>query len=195
LDSWWILDVGQEEPEIQRGVHYHCLESDLSQAKTRQVLAVLQSPEILDALTRRPIQEIIIRRLADKSTSAFYVYADQSITVNSARKLGVHFGEEFRPGITINMSAATPDKMESMRRALLQETAHHMEGLGGAHELMRRGLENPNKRPITQYAADAGWREYFAESFVAYFTDPSALENYDPAGSMMVKRVLSVVRK
>ena len=185
----------QEEEEIRKGVHYGRVVSDLSQAKTNQVLAVLDRPEILDALTRRPIREIIIRRLAEKSASAFYVYEDQSITVNSARKLGVHFGEEFRPGITINMSAATPDKMESMRRALLQETAHHMEGFGGAHPLMRRGFENPNKRPITQYAADAGWREYFAESFVAYVVDPRALENYDPAGSMMVKAILSAVRQ
>jgi hypothetical protein len=171
------------------------LESDLSQAKTKQVLAVLQKPEILDALKRRPIQEIIIRRLADRTTSAFYVYEDQSITVNSARKLGVHFGEEFRPGVTINMSAATTDKMESTRRALLQEIAHHMEGIGEAGELMRSGFENPKKRPITQYAADAGWREYFAESLVAHFVDPAALQRYDPSGSMMVKAVLSAVRK
>jgi hypothetical protein len=68
----------QEEPGIRRGVHYHRLESDLSQAKTGQVLAVLKIPEILDVLTRRPIKEIVIRRLAEKSTSAFYVYGDQS---------------------------------------------------------------------------------------------------------------------
>jgi hypothetical protein len=40
---------------------------------------------------------------------------------------------------------------------------------------MRSGFENPKKRPITQYAADAGWREYFAESLVAHFVDPAAL--------------------
>jgi hypothetical protein len=117
------------------------LESDLSQAKTKQVLAVLQKPEILDALKRRPIKEIIIRRLADRTTSAFYVYEDQSITVNSARKLGVHFGEEFRPGVTINMSAATTDKMESTRRALLQEIAHRV--LEGRANSCGVGLRTP----------------------------------------------------
>ncbi|HXB68374.1 MAG TPA: hypothetical protein VNY05_09025 [Candidatus Acidoferrales bacterium] len=70
-----------------------------------------------------------------------------------------------------------------------------MEGIGEAGEIMRRGFDNSSKRPITKYAADAGWREYFAESFVAYFVDPGALENYDPVGSMMVKAVLSEVRK
>ena len=42
---------------------------------------------------------------------------------------------------------------------------------------MRRGCDNPNKRPITKYAADTGWREYFAESFVAHFVEPAALSN------------------
>ena len=111
------------------------------------------------------------------------MYEDESITVNSARKPGVHFGEAFRPGVTINMYAATTDKMESMRRALLQETAHHLERIGEACDLMARGFHDPGKRPITQYAANAGWREYFAESFVAHFVEPEALQPYDPTGS------------
>jgi hypothetical protein len=82
-----------------------------------------------------------------------------------------------------------------VRRALLQEIAHHLESIGGADELMRQWFKDPNKRPITKYAAVAGWREYFAESFVAYVVDPKALENNDPAGIMMVKAVLSAVRK
>lgn len=60
-----------EVTEIQKGVHYRRLESDLSQARTMQVLAVLEKPGILDALKRRPIQEMAIRRLQEKSTSAF----------------------------------------------------------------------------------------------------------------------------
>jgi hypothetical protein len=187
--------MSEEEKEIRRGIHYSRLESDLSKAKTDHVLAVLDRPEILDALERRPLREIVIRRLTEKDISAFYIYDDRSITINSARKLGVHFGEDFRPGVTVNMSAATTDKTESMRRALLQEIAHHMEGIVEAGELMRSGFANPGKRPITKYAADAGWREYFAESLVAHVVDAGALENYDPGGSMMVKAVLSAVRK
>ena len=190
----WILDVGQEEPEIQKGVHYYRLESDLSQAKTRQVLGVLQNQEILDALSRRPIQEIIIRRLAEKSTSAFYQYDDQSITVNSARKLGVYFGGSFRPGYSRSMSWATTDKIESLRRAMLHELAHHFEGFTEAKALMEEGFERPDKRPITRYAGTE-WGEYFAESCVAHFVEPGALAKYDPNGSMMVMKVLSVVRK
>ena len=92
------------------------MESDLSKDKTKQVLAVLQEPEILDALAKRPVREIQIIRLAEKSISAFYVYDEESITVNAARKLGVHFGEAFQPGVTVNMSAATNDKMEDAAR-------------------------------------------------------------------------------
>jgi hypothetical protein len=154
----------------------------------------LQNPEILDALSRRPIQEIIIRRLAEKSTSAFYQYDDQSITVNSARKLGVHFGGSFRPGYSRSMSWATTDKIESLRRAMLHELAHHFEGFTEAKALMEEGFERPDKRPITRYAGTE-WGEYFAESFVAHFVEPSALAKYDPNGSMMVMKVLSAVRK
>jgi hypothetical protein len=194
LDSWWILDVRQEEKEIRKGVHYGRVVSDLPQAKTNQVLAVIERPEILDALARRPIKEIIFRRLGEKSTSAFYVYEDQSITVNSARKLGVHFGGSLQPGSSRSMSWATTDKIESMRRALLQELAHHFEGFNGATALMKEGFGQPDKRPITRYAG-THWREYFAESFVAHFVDPDALAKQDPNGSMMVKKVLSSIRK
>ena len=180
-------------PEIQRGVHYWRLESDLSQAKTKEILAVLQKPEILDALATRPVKEILIRRLSEKNVSAVYDYRSESITVNSARKPGIHFGGSFQPGSSRSMSWATTNKIESMRRALLQELAHHFEGFGEAKALMEAGFAKPDKRPITRYAGTE-WREYFAESFVAHFVEPGALAKYDPNGSMMVEKVLLSIR-
>jgi hypothetical protein len=158
------------------------------------VLAVLQRPEILDALENRPLSSISILRLRDPRVSAFYTYDEQSITLNSGRKLGVHFGEEFQAGSSRNMSWATTDKAESMRRAMLHELAHHFEGFSGAAPLMEAGFANPDRRPITRYAGSE-WREYFAESLVAHFVDPGALAKYDPSGSMMVMKVLSAIRK
>jgi hypothetical protein len=175
-------------------VHYLRLESDLSQAKTSEVLAVLEREEILVALARKPIREIAIRRLKEKHASACYIHDEQSVTVNSARKRGVHFGGSFLPGVSWSMSWATSDKMESMRRALLQELGHHLEGFHNATELMEQGYARINKHPITAYAS-TGWREYFAECFVAYFAAHDILGGYDPIGSMMVEEVLSLTRK
>jgi hypothetical protein len=147
------------------------------------VLAVLQRPEILDALEKRPLSSISILRLRDPRVSVFYTHDEQSITLNSGRKLGVHFGGEFQPGSSRNMSWATTDKAESMRRAMLHELAHHFEGFREAAPLLEAGCASPE------------WREYFAESFVAHFVDPGALAKYDPNGSMMAMKVLSAVRK
>jgi hypothetical protein len=93
------------------------------------------------------------------------------------------------------MSGATEDKMESMRRALLQELAHHLENVSDrVKEAVRAGFEGPTKRPITRYAAERGPLEYFAESFVAHIAEPEGLALYDPNGSMMVK-ALAALRK
>jgi len=85
---------------------------------------VLERPEILRALRQKPIQQILICRLPEQGTSGVYSYDDRTVTLNSARKMGVHFGDTFRPGSTGNMSAATTDKLESPRRSLLHELAH-----------------------------------------------------------------------
>ena len=119
------------------------MESDLSQAKTKGILLVLQKPEILDALASHPVKAILIRRLSEKNVSAVYYYRAESITVNSVRKRGVHFGESFHHGVTGNMSAATNDPVETTRRALLQELAHHLEGIGDAGNIMQAGFASP----------------------------------------------------
>ncbi|SPE37017.1 hypothetical protein SBA3_2550014 [Candidatus Sulfopaludibacter sp. SbA3] len=77
-----------------------------------------------------------------------------------------------------------------MRLALLREVAHHLEGVGDAGDIMVRGFNNPRKHPITQYAGDGGWREYFAESLVAFLVDADVLALYDANGSTMVRKVL-----
>jgi len=92
------------------------------------------------------------------------------------------------------MSWATTDGIESIRRALLHEVAHHFEAFDEAASLMQAGFASPDKRPITRYAGTQ-WREYFAESFVAHFVEPDALSRHDPNGSMMVRKVLAATRK
>jgi hypothetical protein len=181
--------------EIKAGVHFRRVESDMSREDTRRILRVLERPEILRALQQMPIRQILICRLPEQGTSGVYSYDDRTVTLNSARKMGVHFGETFRPGSTGNMSAATTNKLESLRRSLLHELAHHFEWMGEAGKLISDAFSNPGKRPITRYAATPNWREYFAESLVAYFVEPEALLKHDPTGSMMVKAVLAAIQK
>jgi hypothetical protein len=67
--------------------------------------------------------------------------------------------------------------------------------MGEAGKLINDAFSNPGKRPITRYAATPNWREYFAESLVAYFVEPEALLKHDPTGSTMVKAVLAAIQK
>jgi len=113
--------------KLQAGVHFKTLRSDLSRDNTAKILWALNRPEILGFLERCPVNSIAIERVGSKVRTAEYNWRDKAIIINSARKLGVQYGEKFRAGATGNMSAATLDKIESMRRSLLQEFAHHLE--------------------------------------------------------------------
>jgi hypothetical protein len=167
---------------IQQGVHYRKLESDISARKTQQVLEALNHPGIAKALEQVPIEKISISRLGDKQHPAWYDSHTQSVSINWARKLGVHFGEEFSPGRTWNMSACTRDKVESVRRSLLQETGHHIEAsIPGVKDVVAKAWLNPNRNPITRYAGQEPG-EYFAESLVVYLVERDAFIGYDPVG-------------
>jgi hypothetical protein len=177
------------------GVHYKAVRSDLSHERTTEVLSALNRREILRVLENNPIESITIQRSGIKGRLGEYAWQDKTIIVNSARKPGVHFGEDFRAGESGNMSAATRDRMESMRRSLLQETGHHMENsIPGARAMIREAFANPAKRPIAEYAGSAA-DEYFAESFVAFMLEPEVLADYDPVGSTMVQQALNLVWK
>jgi hypothetical protein len=58
--------------KLTQGVHYKSLSSDLSAEKTRQVLEVLERPEILKVLGRWPVERILIARSSEKTISAEY---------------------------------------------------------------------------------------------------------------------------
>ena len=161
----------------------------------QQVLEALNHPAVAHALERMPIEKISIGRLSDKQHLAWYDSHAQSVSINSARRLGVHLGEEFSPGRIWNMSAATRDKVESMRRSLLQETAHHIEAsIPGVREAIAKAWANPNKNPITQYAGQEPG-EYFAESLVAYIVERDALIGHDPIGVKMVEQAIALMQQ
>ena len=192
----WILDTSSFiEMKPEEGVHYKAVASDLSREKTGQVLSALNRREVLDVLRGNPIEKIAIGRSGGKQISGEYDWRRKTIVINSARKLGVQYGAEFQPGRTYSMSAATSDKMESLRRTLLQETAHHIENsVQGVSKVVRVAFANPAKEPITQYAG-VNAEEYFAESFVTYMVDPKALDDHDPIGSRMIVQALVLTRK
>jgi hypothetical protein len=63
----------------------------------------------------------------------------KTIVINSARKAGTHFGEEFRSGRCGNLSAATLDKVESMRLKLPEIDWDHIKAIiARAEELHER---------------------------------------------------------
>jgi hypothetical protein len=179
----------------EQGTHYRAVYSDLSREKTEEVLSALKDPNVLSALKGNPISSIAIERTVNRLYLAEYNWHDKAIAINSARKLGVHYGEEFRPGLTGNMSAATSDRAESMRRSLLQESAHHLQNtVPGIGDSVISAFADAAKRPITRYAATSA-EEYFAESFVASMVEPEALAEYDPVGDKMVKQAMALIRK
>ena len=181
-------------PKLQLGVHFRKLDSSLSAEKTQQILGVLRQPGIIDALQRVTLNLLSIRRLGDKQHPAWYHYKTKSIFIDSARKPGVQYGRQFHPGATMNMSGATSDRMESMRRSVLQEVAHHIEdSIPGVKALVLAAFASPSKRPITRYAAQES-REYFAESFVAYAVEREVLAAHDPVGSRMVEQAIALAR-
>jgi len=183
------------EMKPERGTHYRAVYSELSRQTTEEVLSALKNPDVLAALQKNPISSIAIQRTGNKLYPAEYDWHDMAITINCARKLGVHFGEEFRPGTTGNMSAATSDRTESMRRSLLQETAHHLQNVvPGIGDSVNAAFADAARRPITRYAGTSA-DEYFAESFVALMVEPEALAAYDLVGGKMVRRAIALMRK
>jgi hypothetical protein len=172
----------------EQGTHYLAVYSELSRERTEEVLSALKNPGVLSALKRSPIGSFTIGRTGSKLFPGEYNWRDKAVIVDSARKLGVQYGADFRPGVTRNMSAATLDKTESMRRSLLQETAHHLQNtVPGIGDSVRTAFADPAKRPITRYAATSA-EGYFAESFVASVVEPDSLAEYDPVGGKMVKQ-------
>lgn len=183
------------ETDIRQGIHYLTRDSDISDLKTNRVLSVLGYPPIAEALKRSPIKHISIARLGDKQHPAWYDYRAKSVSINSGRKFGVQFGEEFSPGRTWNMSGATTDKIESMRRSLVQETAHHIEAsIPGVKDVVSEAWASAKKNPITGYATQEP-PEYFAESLVAYMVERDALLRYDPVGYKMIERAIALMVK
>ena len=159
------------------------------------MLSALNRRDVLDFLKANPIERITIGRSGGKQISGEYDWRRRTVFINSARKMGVQYGAEFRPGKSPSMSAATPERLESMRRTLLQETAHHIENsVPGVGKIVRAAFATSAKSPITRYAG-VNAEEYFAESFVAHMVEPKALANCDPVGSKMVEPALAVVRK
>jgi hypothetical protein len=177
----------------EQGIHYKAISSDLSQQKTGEMLSVLNRRDILQILKLNPIEKIRIARSGGKQISGEYHWRDKTIFINSARKLGVQYGAAFRPGESYSMSAATSDRLESLRRTLLQETGHHIENSLPAHKIIQAAFASSGRSPITQYAA-VNSEEYFAESFVAHLVVPKALAEYDPIGGKMVEQVLALMR-
>ena len=181
------------KPEL--GTHYRAVYCGLSRDRTEEVISALENPAVLAALKKNPINSITIERTGNKLYPAEYNWHDKAITINSARKLGVHYGEEFRPGTIGNISAATSDKTESMRRSLLQESAHHFQNVvPGIGNFVNAAFADASKRPITRYAGTSA-EEYFAESFVAFMVDAETLAEYDPVGGKMVKKAMAMIRK
>jgi hypothetical protein len=126
------------------------------------------------------------------------VYNSQvkKVQVNTIRRKGHNYGEAFSPGNSISMSWGTENKIESMRRSLLHEVAHHQHEAGGdeIEEIGRVAFTDNRSRPITRYARSR-WDEYIAETWVAHNVERKTLEEFDPVGCQMIENILEALKE
>jgi hypothetical protein len=169
--------------QFEKGQHYNSVLSDLSEAQTARVLGALDGSPALDIISARKIEQILFTRKLPKEWNGLYDHGARIIQVNSIRRHGIHFGEEFIAGSSSRMPAATGDRFESMRRVLLHEVAHHLLEIGGEQiaAVIEAAFACRGRNPITIYA-DRPPEEYFTETWVAYHRVKSTLESFDPVG-------------
>ncbi len=187
----WVLALDQVT-RVREGVHYGTVHSDLSDVQTGRVLSALDGSPALGILSEHKIESIAITCDLPKDWKGLYDYrAGGTVQVNSIRRRGYHYGELFVPGASSQISVATDDKFESMRRVLLHETAHHRQSVGGdaVSRILDRAWGDSAKRSITKYASKLSG-EYLAETWVAFHTHWSQLRSYDPVGCKMIEDVL-----
>ena len=163
--------------------YYQSLRSDLSRAKTEAVISALDRSPVLEILATWPLKEIELSRMESANVSGFYDHLAGKVRVNTIGRWGRSYGEAFSVGKSHRMSKATQDKMESMRRTLLHEIAHHLHEIGGegVAAVAERSFLDPKSSPISPYAT-IDPEEYLAESWVAFNVEGNALQTFDPIG-------------
>lgn len=103
-------------------------------------------------------------------------------------------------GSAFVMSDMAPTSQQGLLRTLLHEFGHHIHRGDYFTNRARANVvdatigvayRSPAANPVTRYARSSR-AEYFAESFVAFVVDPTALMNHDFEGYRMVEDVLTM---
>jgi hypothetical protein len=90
-------------------------------------MSALDGSPALGILARHPLRLVSFERFEGRNVNGSYLHGRAELRVNTIRRWGRNFGETFLPGRNRSMSAAAGDNIESMRRSLIHETAHHVQ--------------------------------------------------------------------
>ena len=170
-------------------------EKGVTKAAAAHVAASFAADE-LAVLEMHPVKRITLRTQLrggkGEPLNGSYGWTDNGvideISVSTHREPNT-FGRRFRPGRSETFSSTRATEQEAISATVHHEFGHrlHVKATQGIDRTIRQAFRDGN--PITSYASTSA-REYFAESYAVYRTDPAALLAHDPVGHKMVRDVL-----
>jgi len=183
---------GVEQEQIQIGVHVLASSSVLSRSKTKQVFRAINTAGLEGFLREHPLARLDVVRvqvIGGRQINGEYDEQTQELWVN-ARRSEQTFAQPFKLGATSTVSALALTLLEAIRRSLIHELAHHV----FSRKIFATPLEGAVIKaaklgtPLT-FRASVGAKEYFAECFVAYTYERDLLQQHDPVGYAMIRKV------
>lgn len=178
-------------PQFRIGVHVKSVPLSKDEAKlANSVFALVDDPRLLAWLERSPLESLLFLPQTETGASGRFNYRYDELTLAHHRPTD-QFGHLWAPGLTHSISAGERSRIESNAATLIHELGHRVHGSAkddGADRIVQKAFRK-SKRQITNYAS-VNDREYFAESFTAYYRRRADLRNHDPVGYKMVEDVL-----
>lgn len=186
--------------KMQAGVHVAKVtkQRGVAQSTADDLLESVDDPGLLGFLEKKPIASLSIRKQAKVGRTAvngWYDTLSTDLEVGAARASST-FGTPFTPGAVHSISTSAATREDATKATLKHELGHHVHlvqprSASDAVVNAAYGRALKSSTFITRYAKSSS-REYFAESFAAYYLRRSELQAYDPNGFAMVEEVLTL---
>ena len=195
----------QASPSVlTEGVHAQKVQSAWP-AKTKEEAFASLPSEALRYLEKRPIRSVLLtdKPLAGGKNAGDFAFGahadgstDRSRTQIRATTARPNKGGTFVAGKSFSVSSDTPNALEAAKTTFVHEVGHHLHLTSGP-EVNQMVLDayvhaNAAMTHVSRYAR-TDHMEYFAETFAGYVKHPGALQQHDPVGFDMVKRVLGKI--
>lgn len=189
---------------LKDGVHVKKVEKGrgVTPETVDDLMASVDDAATLDYLAAHPLTRLAFKRTARagrKAVSGWYLggpYRELEVT---ADRQSDSFGDTFQPGIVHSVSSSMTTKERAANATLRHEIGHHVhfgETDPKADAKVDAVVKAAYRRAsaarvyITKYGSTSP-REYFAESYAAYYHRRSDLQKHDPNGFAMVEAVLT----